>query len=692
MADFQHGGANDGNDIGHYEDNQGLVYCIQLTPSLLRYTDGRCPFREILESLNELMNSLVITLPDTGVGCYLFNCAGSEVKGENTTKFKTGIYELFPLGGLDVENMKRVHDLLQDNLTNHSSFSEKFPILDPSNKNTSEQLNNMLNAISWDSGKRYIHKKAFLFTDYDKPFAKNLQSKLALKETARNFNRSYKIGQSFYTVSLHPFFINSRDKAFDTTEYTEILQIQRHPGQKVKEEDFDSEDELYENDDSENELDLTSLDLESIKAKVSQLRMMKRFAFKFPLTVLKLDGGSIVISLKGYSIFSSNHTKPATEYVSDDDHLKPVESSQGYFKENGAKIDEVQANRIINEFGTRENQLVSAFKLGSQYIPFLDKKEQPGQLERLRALGAESDDPAMEILGYRSIDRFMPHLCLRAPHFIVPDLNGNTHSRRTYDALHQTLVSKKKFAIIWGKPRGTAHLSLYALLPSTHKETSFSKIPEGLLLFKLPFKDDVRAVPKLNPSFINEDLSESLESMKKIVKELETSYDPANYPNPSLNWHFKILRDQIFQETVSSEYYKEGISLEKAHLLETSDFDLTKQKVKAVKERIHAASVKVEDEDDFSIDGLSWMIMDINLQTSKLPGYLKTLKKPKPEAIEVPDRDMKEAWRAQMLETFKVDQLKRYCKDKGLGHTGKKQDLIANISDYLSIQEDALLG
>ncbi|GMF81337.1 unnamed protein product [[Candida] boidinii] len=153
------------------------------------------------------------------------------------------------------------------------------------------------------------------------------------------------------------------------------------------------------------------------------------------------------------------------------------------------------------------------------------------------------------------------------------------------------MIKNNKFAIVWGMPRLRSYPSLYSLvptLPQFNKSKSINGNLEGFYLIPLPFKDFIRLNPintinEAPQDEIKDNLFEKLlpllknhsktvttkdgedENEEHDVDDNENSGDKESVyltkiPNPSLNWHFKLLKDEIIQAEVDLK--EEDISKE----------------------------------------------------------------------------------------------------------------------------------
>ena len=72
------------------------------------------------------MQELIITSRSTGIGIYFYNCAKSNKLSSMKNTNCTGFERLFHLNVLNLQNMKKLNDLIQDDINNIKSIDEIF--------------------------------------------------------------------------------------------------------------------------------------------------------------------------------------------------------------------------------------------------------------------------------------------------------------------------------------------------------------------------------------------------------------------------------------------------------------------------------------------------------------------------------------------------------------------------------------
>jgi ATP-dependent DNA helicase 2 subunit 1 len=106
--------------------------------------------------------------------------------------------------------------------------------------------------------------------------------------------------------------------------------------------------------------------------------------------------------------------------------------------------------------------------------------------------------------------------------------------------------------LVWFIPRRNAAPTLAALISSEEKlnEEGEQLTPPGLWLIPLPFADDIRQFPT-PPEHPLKTTDALTDKMRLIIEQLQLPkgvYDPSKYPNPDLQWFYRILQALALEE------------------------------------------------------------------------------------------------------------------------------------------------
>lgn len=186
-------------------------------------------------------------------------------------------------------------------------------------------------------------------------------------------------------------------------------------------------------------------------------------------------------------------------------------------------------------------EIRKAFKFGGETITFT-----PEELSSIRNFG----DPVIRIIGFKPIPMLPIWANTRPSTFIYPSEDEVIGSTRVFSALQQKLVKDKKMGIAWFIARRSATPVLAAILPGVERldEDGTQAMPSGLWIHPIPFADDVRTVPDTSLVRAPDSL---IDLMRTIVQQLQLPkgiYDPSRYPNPSLQWFYRILQALALEE------------------------------------------------------------------------------------------------------------------------------------------------
>lgn len=188
-------------------------------------------------------------------------------------------------------------------------------------------------------------------------------------------------------------------------------------------------------------------------------------------------------------------------------------------------------------------EIKKAYKFGGDAVFFTPEEQQ-----ELKNFGP----PVLRIIGFKPQSMLPYWASGQKSTFIFPSEEDYVGSTRVFAALWQKLLKDKKMGVAWYIPRKNASPVLVAILPSAEKldeVTGRQVIPQGLWLYPLPCADDIRPMHD-HPGKVVAPYP-LIDQMRKVVQLLQlpkAAYDPSRYPNPSLQWHYKILQAIALEE------------------------------------------------------------------------------------------------------------------------------------------------
>ena len=186
-------------------------------------------------------------------------------------------------------------------------------------------------------------------------------------------------------------------------------------------------------------------------------------------------------------------------------------------------------------------EIKKAYKFGGEQITFT-----PEEVSSLRHFG----DPGIRIIGFKPQSMLPIWANIRPSTFIYPSEDDYVGSTRVFSALQQKLLKDQKVGLAWFVARKNATPVIAALFPGAEKkdEHGAQTIPPGMWLTPLPFADDIRQNPETNLIRAPEGL---IDRMREVIQQLQLPkaiYDPQKYPNPALQWHYRILQAMALEE------------------------------------------------------------------------------------------------------------------------------------------------
>ncbi|CAB4252620.1 similar to Saccharomyces cerevisiae YMR284W YKU70 Subunit of the telomeric Ku complex (Yku70p-Yku80p), involved in telomere length maintenance, structure and telomere position effect [Maudiozyma barnettii] len=485
--------------------HQCILYCIELTPDMFQSVEdlnGKVQLVEILESIKELMSQLVIVKPGTAIGCYLYH-SGKETGGN-------GIYELLPLQNINIRSMKKLNDLLYD--FEHGTDPVTYFAYDSNNFVPLETLFVYIQekcGITNPDKKRYEIRSVFLFTSRDSPKEMNdTETVQRLKRIVDDMTDNY--------ITFVPFFISSKETPFNTEFYNDVLRFNSRP--------WSDKSKFWK-------VNTDPISASSIKMRVQQRKELKRILFVCPLILNEQN--NFVVGLRGNNILS--HEKPGSRYK-----LVYEKEDVRYEAFSHRKYLDPATGKVIDKDG-----LLKVYSIGDLNVDIPDDK--------LMNLGED-------VAGYSS---FLKLICFRSSSlcikyynnidktiFISSDDRSYEGSYETLSSLFRTMKEKDKCMIVWGNVKSNSNPALYVMSPAYDPG-----LYGGFFLWKIPFVDEVRKFPPLL-TYKNIEQSTDYKNLCKVTENivnfltLKKGYNPADYKNPGLQKHFKVLSDYILQTPV----------------------------------------------------------------------------------------------------------------------------------------------
>lgn len=199
----------------------------------------------------------------------------------------------------------------------------------------------------------------------------------------------------------------------------------------------------------------------------------------------------------------------------------------------------------------QKTEIRKAYKFGGEQVLFTLQEQ-----KELKNFGP----PVLRIIGFKPQSMLPAWASINKATFIYPSEEDYVGSTRVFAALWQKLLKDKKMGLAWYIGRLNAKPQIVAVLPSQERLDDHTKqqvSPAGLWLYPLPYADDLRSPPEVPAPVVSPD--KLIDQMRVVVQQLQlpgAMYEPSRYPNPALQWHYRILQAIALEEEVPE--FKDG--------------------------------------------------------------------------------------------------------------------------------------
>ncbi|GKT47337.1 ATP-dependent DNA helicase II subunit 1 [Colletotrichum spaethianum] len=619
------------DETDYKAQKDAVLLAIDVSSSMLQHppasgskkADKDSAVEAALKCAYHLMQQRIISNPRDMMGILFFGTEKSKFQ-EESGRSGLGYPHCYLFTDLDIpaaEDVKALKTLVG---SDGEEGEDEDEVLVPAKEDV--QMANVFfcaNQIFTTKAANFGSRRLFIITDNDDPHAKNRDAKSAAAVRAKDL---YDLG-----VIIELFPITREDKKFDLGKFYDDI-IYR---------DQAAEANLSEVRSSKSGDGLTLLN--SLISNINSKETPKRALFSnLPFEIAP----GLRISVKGYNVIH-RQTPARTSYI--------------YLDGEKPQLTNGETTRIAEDSArtVEKTEFKKAYKFG-------------GEAEVSQGFRF----PIIRVIGFKPRSMLPFWASVKKSTFIFPSEEDYVGSTRVFSALWQKLLKDKKIGIAWAITRSNASPILVAIIPSHEKSEDDSGtpyLPAGLWLYPLPFADDLREGPE-PPSNLVVGSNELIDRMRIIVQQLQlpkAMYNPKKYPNPSLQWHYKILQVLALEE----EYP------EKAE-------DLTEPKYKAISKRaggyldewaevlqaetknaLAKAAIKRDvDEDDVERPAKR---VKAAPKTEKVPGSGMTT------------AQLKAAVDGGGLSKMLVADLKDILAARGQSTTGKKTDLIERIEQWV---------
>jgi hypothetical protein len=343
--------------------------------------------------------------------------------------------------------------------------------------------------------------------------------------------------------------------------------------------------------------------------------------------------------------------------------LRPTERvAQTIVKETGEVIVASGATDDNSGLRTGSTRLLQYVTFGTERI-YLSNED---VMTIKKCSQPEIGKACLILLGFKPIDAIPIHFIINKAYFIYPTDEGAEGSTEAFAYLHASMRKKNVVGIGELLTHSTSTSRLVALFPQDERkevtENGYGDqiIPPGIIVVKLPFEDDMRAIEAGNDVPVDDALIEKAMDLiqHQMLDDIEIGI---NFENKALHKFWSYIESVALDFPAPAE--------------EIYEMDLNEAEIwKAAGPQIAAFRDLLPREENNQSE---------KTLTSVVPRKRKTLK-------EVPEDksgiDWLHVFRMDSLTNCKVEDLKSFLKSRGLRCSGRKADLIARVSQSISEQ------
>ncbi|KAI1209924.1 ku70 protein [Annulohypoxylon truncatum] len=626
------------DEIGEQDykaQKDALIFAIDVSESMLQpppeSTDKKAdkdpPVYAALKCAYQVMQQRIISNPKDMMGIILFGTEKTKYRDDQNLPYP----HCYVYTDLDIPAAEDVKNL--KGLVEEGEGADE--ILVPSSEGT--QISNLLflaNNLLTTKAPNFGSRRLFIITDNDDPHKDDKKLKENAAYRAKDL---YDLG-----VTIELFAITRGDEKFDFSKfYDDIIYRdptveEAHPG-KIST--------------SKSGSGLTLLN--SLVSNVNSRQTPKRAYFSnMPLEL----GPGLQISVKGYNII-----QPQT----------PARSCYVWLDGQKAQIAVGETAHIAEDSArtVQTGEVKKAYKFGGEYVYFSEDEQ-----KSIKQFGG----PIIRIIGFKDRSQLGFWASIKKSIFIFPSEEGYVGSSRVFTALWQKLLKSRKVGIAWHIARTNGNPQLVAIIPSrsqSDRRTGVDYIPAGLWLYPIPFADDLREAPDQVKLIRTTD--QLTDCMNKVIGNLQlptATYNPSKYPNPALQWHYKILQALALEEEVPETPNDATVPKYKAIHNRCGEYiqDWSRTADNVLSMVKDAQSIKREMENDDDDNG-----------PKPAKKAKTTAAKPGSGSTGMNNTELKKRYNDGTLSKLTIPELKPILSDRGIDAKGLKKTLIERLEEWI---------
>ncbi|KAI1335564.1 hypothetical protein F5Y15DRAFT_409009 [Xylariaceae sp. FL0016] len=622
-------------------DKDALIFAIEVSHSMLKpppdsddkKADKDPPVYAALKCAYQVMQQRIISNPKDQLAVLLYG----------TRETQTSKDDLYPhcylLTDLDIpaaEDVKALKSLAEEG-------EDADSILVPSDEPIQMQcVLNLTKELFGTRAPRFRSKRIFIITDNDNPHAGDKHAGDA-SLNARAAAQAKDLYDCDVLIELFP--VSHGTGSFDFSRFYDDIVYRT----TVLEETSPGRASISKSGDG------LSL-LNSLISNVNSRQTPKRAYFSnMPFEI----GPGFTISVKGYNIIQKQ---------------KPARTCYVWLDGDKAQIAVGETSRLAEDSArsVEKAEVKKAYKFGGEYVYFSEEEH-----KLIKQFGG----PTIRVIGFKDRSLLKFWASVKKSIFIFPSEDGYVGSTRVFAALWRKLLDSKKIGIAWHIARANGNPQLVAIIPSggtSQAEPGSLDLPAGLWLYPIPYVDDMREGPEKGPLIRTTD--GLTDKMHKIIRQLQLpggAYEPSKFPNPSLQWHYKILQALALEEEVPEQ--PEDKTVPKIRAIhkrcggyiqdwsQEADVVLSKlQEEKAIKR-------DMEDEDD---------------EARPAKKARTTAPKPGSGGDGMKDAELKKRYHDGTLAKLTVAEMRTAMAARGLDTKGLKKDLVERLEQWAEENTD----
>ncbi|KAK4624009.1 ATP-dependent DNA helicase II subunit 1 [Fulvia fulva] len=638
-------------ESGYKTVKDAVLFAIDVSESMLtvpsdsdpkKLDTALSPTLAALKCAYALMQQRIISNPNDMMGILLFGTKKSKFREGEDEGNRAGLQypHCYLLTDLDVPaaaDVKQLRTLVDDE-------EEAADLLQASSEEEVSMANVLFcaNQIFTTKAPNFSSRRLFLVTDNDYPHASDRNARNSAAVRAKDM---YDLG---VTIELFPISHPDRDYIFDRNKFYNDIVYSATPS------DPDAPAPLSDDIKAASSVAKDGISLlQSLISSVNSRAAPRRAIFSsVPFEI----GPGLKISIKGFILIKRQEPKRTT-YV-----YLPPDSDKAQIAVGSSTLVDEDTARTVEKVEIRK-----AFKFGGETISLTEE-----ELAEVKKFG----DTVLRIIGFKPMSLLPMWASVDKCTFIYPSEDGWVGSTRVFSALHQKLLQDDKMGLAWYIPRKNAVPKLVAIIPGVEErnEEGEQKMPPGLWLKPLPWADDIREAPETN---LVRAPDKVVDAMRIIVEQLQLPkaiYDPYKYPNPSLQWFYRILQALALEEDLPEQpddktlpKWKQihkragGYVIEWGGALDEAFEEWQTNNQKSIKPATNGGSKRTA-------------------PASSAPKTKKVKEEDDDEGVT--DAQMRGAYDGDKIGKFKNAELKAWLQSKNLRAGAKKQDMVDAVTSY----------